>query len=250
MDNTTYVALSRQLVLRRELDVTANNIANMNTTGYKFEQLLISPERGRPTFNDPIRTPAHFAFDKGVGRDFSQGTFLQTGNAFDLAIDGEGAFFTVAGATGPLYTRDGAFTVNNEGVLTTKDGLVVQGDGGGEIRLNPLFGEPSISPDGIVTQRAEDGPVQVGRIGLVRFANLSDLEKRGDNLFAATSNVSPVPATDARMRQGMLEASNVNAMVEITKLVEINRAYASVSKIIEQNQELNRSAVERLGRAA
>ncbi|MFT4089413.1 MAG: flagellar basal-body rod protein FlgF [Asticcacaulis sp.] len=250
MDNTTYVALSRQLVLRRELDVTANNIANMNTTGYKFEQLLVAPERGRPTFNDPIKTPAHFAFDKGIGRDFSQGTFLQTGNPYDLAIDGEGAFFVVNGANGNLYTRDGAFTVNNEGVLTTQNGLVVQGDGGGEIRLNPQYGEPTISPDGIVSQRAEDGAVRVGKIGVVRFADLSALEKRGDNLFAATTNVAPVPATDARIRQGLLEASNVNAIAEITKLVEINRAYTSVSKIIEQNQELNRTAVERLGRSA
>lgn len=249
MDNATYVALSRQLTLRRELDVTANNLANMNTTGYKFEQLLVEAEPGAPAYNLPIRAPANFAYDKGIGRDFSQGTFLQTGNDLDVAIDGEGAFFVVNGADGNLYTRDGAFTLNAEGVLMTQEGLVVQGDGG-EIRLNPEFGAPSISADGIVSQRTNDGSVRVGKLAVVRFADLSDLEKRGDNLYAATSNAAPDPATDARLRQGMLEASNVNAIVEITKLVEINRAYASVSKIIEQNQELNRTAIERLGRVA
>jgi len=249
MDNASYVALSRQLTLRRELDVTANNLANMNTTGYKFEQLLVESEPGKPAYNLPIRAPANFAYDKGVGRDFSQGALMQTGNDYDLAIEGEGAFFVVNGANGPLYTRDGAFTVSPDGVLMTQAGLPVQGDGG-EIRLNPEFGAPSISPDGIVSQRSPDGSVRVGKLSIVRFPSLSSLEKQGDNLFRATTNANPNPATDARLRQGMLEGSNVNAMSEITKLVEINRTYASVSKIIDQQAELNRSAVERLGRAA
>ncbi|ESQ80140.1 flagellar basal-body rod protein FlgF [Asticcacaulis sp. YBE204] len=249
MDNATYVALSRQLVLRRELDVTANNLANMNTSGYKFEQLLVETEPGKPAYNLPIRAPANFAFDKGIGRDFSQGSFIQTGSDYDLAIEGEGAFFVVNGPSGPLYTRDGAFTVNSEGVLTTQEGLPVQGDGG-EIRLNAEFGAPSISADGIVSQRSADGTVRVGKINVVRFANLSDVEKRGDNMFAATSNATPDPAGDVRIRQGMLEASNVNALTEVTRLVEINRSYASISKVIDQNQELNRNAIERLGRVA
>lgn len=249
MDNASYVALSRQLVLRRELDVTANNLANMNTNGYKFEQLLVEPEEGRPAYNLPIRAPANFAYDKGVGRDFSQGALTPTGGDYDVGIEGEGAFFVINGANGPLYTRDGAFTVSPQGVLVTGDGLPVQGDGG-DIRLNPEFGAPSISADGVVSQRSTDGIVRVGRISVVRFASLSDLEKQGDNRFRATTNAAPDPATDVRLRQGMIETSNVNALSEVTRLVEINRAYASVTKIIEQQAELNRSAVERLGRAA
>ncbi|MFT3997400.1 MAG: flagellar hook-basal body complex protein, partial [Asticcacaulis sp.] len=131
----------------------------------------------------------------------------------------------------------------------TQSGLPVQGDGG-EIRLNPEYGAPSISQDGVVSQRSPDGSIRVAKISVVRFPALSALEKEGDNMFRATTNAAPDPATDARLRQGMLEGSNVNALSEVTKLVEINRAYASVSKIIDQQAELNRSAVERLGRAA
>jgi flagellar basal-body rod protein FlgF len=249
MDNAGYVALSRQITLRRELDITANNLANMNTTGYKFEQLLIEAEAGDPAYNMPIKAPANFAYDRGVGRDFSQGTLQQTGNDFDVGIEGEGAFFVISGPEGDLYTRDGAFTVNAEGLLVTQEGLPVQGDGG-EIRLNAEAGLPSISADGVISQRSDDGSIRVGKLNCVRFTDLSSLEKRGDNLYSVTTNAAPTQATDVRLRQGMLEASNVNAISEISRLVEINRAYTSVSKIIDQTNDLNRSAVERLGRVA
>jgi flagellar basal-body rod protein FlgF len=247
MDNASYVALSRQLTLRRELDITANNMANMNTNGYKFEQLLVHQEYGAPAYNSPIRTPANFAYDNQVGRDFSQGTFQITGSPLDFAIDGEGVFFTIQTAQGEVYTRDGAFTMNAEGMLMTEAGNPVMGDGG-PIALDPKKGQPSVSEDGIITQDYQGQAERVGKLSMVRIADMSDLEKAGDGTYRLKSNATAVPATDARLRQGFLEASNVNPMIEVTKLIEINRAYTTLAGIVQQQHDLNKSAVERLGR--
>lgn len=249
MDNANYVALSRQITLQRELDISANNLANMNTNGYKFEQLLVNSQFGAPAYDDPIRTPANFAYDNGVGRNFSQGTLQLTGAPLDVALDGEGAFFVLQGANGDLYTRDGAFTLDSQGVVMNKNGYPVMGDGG-PITLDPKNGEPTISEDGIITQMVQGQATRVGKLSVMRIANMSDLSKQGDGTYALVSNATAVPATDARIRQGYLEASNVNPMTEITKLVQINRAYQSLAALIDQNNQLSRTAVERLGRVA
>lgn len=244
MDNAAYVALSRQMTLRRELDITANNIANMNTTGFKLESLEIHTETARPARNDQIRGPVNFVLDHQVNRDFRPGNLKQTGNPLDLALDGEGAFFEVETPQGPRYTRAGSFTVSPTGVLVTAQGHPVKGEGGTEITLNPQLGEPTVSADGIVSQQGQ----RLGRIGVQRFANLSVLTKDGDTLFTNPTNIQPVAANDARIRQGFLEESNVNPVVEITKLIEINRAYESLAKIISNTEDLSRRSVERLGR--
>lgn len=245
MENAAYIGLSRQMTLRRELDIVANNIANADTNGFKVEQLMVGTEIGQRARNDAIRPSASFVLDKGVGRDFTQGSVKQTGRALDFAIEGEGAFFRVQSGTGEAYTRDGGFTTNAEGVLTTKQGLPVLGDGG-EIVLDPERGPASVAPDGTVTQRGEP----VGRLTAVRFDTLSVLQKSGDGLYRNTSNARPVDAPDAQIRQGMLESSNVNTLLEITNLIEINRAYERVTKMIENTNDLSRRSVERLGRVS
>ena len=249
MDNANYVALSRQITLQRELDISANNLANMNTTGFKFEELLVNSQYGAPAFDDPIRTPANFAYDNGVGRNFKQGTLTQTGSPYDLGIDGEGTFFTIQTASGTQYTRDGAFGLGPDGTLETQNGDPVIGDGG-PIVLDPKNGTPVISEDGIVSQASQGQTLRVGKIQLVRVANLSDMQKQGNGNYTLTNGASAIPATDARVRQGMLESSNVNPMVEVTKLVQINRAYSELANIMDQTNQLNRTAVERLGRVA
>jgi flagellar basal-body rod protein FlgF len=249
MDNAGYVALSRQITLQRELDIAANNLANMNTTGYKFEELLVNTQPGAPAYDDPIKTPANFAYDNGVGRDFRQGTLEQTGGAYDLAIEGDGAFFSVQTPAGVRYTRDGAFTLGPDGTLQTKDGFPVQSDSG-PIVLDPKKGEAVISEDGIVSQAFAGRSEQVGKISLVRVGNLSSMFKDGRGLYGLQSGVTPQPATDARLRQGMLESSNVNPMTEVTHLIQINRAYTQLANIIDQNAQLSSSAVTRLGKVA
>jgi flagellar basal-body rod protein FlgF len=245
VENAAYVGLSRQMTLRRELDVVANNIANADTTGFKVEQLLVGEEVGERARNAFVRPGVSFVLDNGVGRDFSQGSLSQTGRALDFAIEGEGAFFTVQDGTGLAYTRDGGFTLDPTGRLTTKQGKAVMGDGG-EIILDPTRGEISVGADGTITQDEE----VVGRLSVVRFDALGALEKGGDGLYRNASNAVSVEATDASVRQGMLEGSNVNPILEITNLIEIQRAYESVTRMIENTTELSRRSVERLGRVS
>jgi flagellar basal-body rod protein FlgF len=243
VENAAYIGLSRQMTLRRELDIVANNVANADTTGFKVEQLMVGTEVGQRARNDNIRPSASFVLDKGVGRDFGQGSMKQTGRTLDFAIEGEGAFFAVQTGTGQAYTRDGGFTANAEGVLMTKQGQPVLGDGG-PITLDPELGPVTVGPDGTISQQGQP----VGRLNAVRFDALSVLQKSGDGLYRNTSNAQPVDAPDVQIRQGMLEGSNVNTLQEITNLIEINRAYERVTKMIENANDLSRRSVERLGR--
>ncbi|WP_395652051.1 flagellar basal-body rod protein FlgF [Brevundimonas sp.] len=245
MENAAYVALSRQMTLRRELDIVANNMANADTTGFKVEQLLVGAEIGERARNEAIRPSASFVLDNGVGRDFGQGALKQTGRDLDFGIEGEGAFFVVNDGNGDAYTRDGAFTLDPEGKLVTKAGDAVQGDGG-DIILDPARGQVTVGDDGTISQ----GGLLVGKLSLARFETLSALSKDGDGLYRNRSNTDPIEAAGAKIHQGSLEGSNVNPLIEITNMIEISRAYERVSKMIENVNDLSRRSVERLGRAS
>ncbi|HWW12343.1 MAG TPA: flagellar basal-body rod protein FlgF [Brevundimonas sp.] len=245
MENAAYAGLSRQMTLRRELDVVANNIANADTNGFKVEQLLVGTEVGERARNAFIRPGVSFVLDNGVGRDFSAGSLSQTSRSLDFAIEGDGAFFKVQDGTGEAYTRDGAFTMDPTGRLTTKQGQAVLGESG-EIVLDTTLGEISVGADGTITQ---DDQV-VGRLSVVRFESLGALEKGGDGLYRNASNAVATEAPEAQIRQGMLEGSNVNPILEITNLIEIQRAYESVTRMIENTNDLSRRSVERLGRVS
>lgn len=244
MDNAMYVALSRQMVLKRELDIVANNIANVDTTGFKVEGTMVKtdPSTGASMVDGP--PSLKFVIDDGVTRDFSQGALHQTDGPLDLGIEGQG-FFKVQTAAGERYTRDGRFTLSPEGKLTTQAGDPVQGESG-EIVVNPELGPVTIATDGTVSQ----GVNKVGKIEVVTFDDMSGLSKTGDNLFRNTSNLQPQPSTAARVHQGMLESSNVNSILQVTRLIEISRAYESMARTIENSAELSRRSVERLGRVA
>ena len=244
MDNAMYVALSRQMTLRRELDIVANNIANVDTTGFKVEGTMVrtDPATGAKMVDGPASLK--FVIDDGVTRDFGQGVLRQTGGAFDLGIEGQG-FFKIQTAAGERYTRDGRFSLSPEGKLTTQGGDAVQGQSG-EIVINPELGPVSIAADGTVSQ----GVTKVGKIDVVTFDDLSSLSKTGDNQFRNTSNLQPQVSTAARVHQGMLEGSNVNSILQVTRLIEISRAYESMARTIEKSAELSRRSIERLGRVA
>ena len=243
MENAAYVGLSRQMTLRRELDIVANNIANADTNGFKVEQLLLGAEVGERARNMFVKPGVSFVLDNGVGRDYAQGALKQTGRTLDFGIEGEGVFFRLQDGQGEAYTRDGAFTLDPEGRLTTQGGAAVMGDGG-EIVLDRALGEPAVGADGTISQNGQ----LVGRLSVVRFDTLGVLEKGGDGLYRNRSNTAAAAATDARVRQGMLEGSNVNPILEITNLIEIQRAYESVTRMIENTNDLSRRSVERLGR--
>jgi flagellar basal-body rod protein FlgF len=242
LDNSTYVALSRQMTLRRQMDIVANNIANVDTAGFKAESLLTAVEQRAPAKDAQVPHAARFVLDNGVSRDFRQGSLKQTHNDFDVAIEGE-AFFTVAGTEGDRYTRDGRFRLDPTGKLVTQSGASVLDEGGGEITLRREGSAPAIAADGTISQ---DGQ-RVARLGLVRFDNMAALSKTGDNLFLA-DGAAPAPAPDARVAQGMVESSNVDPVLQVVNLIEVSRAYERVTRMVDQTQDLSRRAVDRLGK--
>jgi flagellar basal-body rod protein FlgF len=243
MDNAIYVGLSRQMVLRRELDIIANNIANMDTSGFKVESLMHKTEPTAPAMTVGGPRPVKFVAADGVARDFGQGTMVKTGAALDMAIDGKG-FFQIQSPNGPRFTRDGRFTTDPSGRLVTQGGHPVLDESGGEITIDPEKGQVAIGADGTMSQ----GDERVGKVGMYQFANAGALEKTGDNLFRNASNLQPEPASDARLRQGMLETSNVKPVLEITRMVQVTRAYEQMAKMMDSEADLSRRAVERLGR--
>ena len=242
MNTAIYVGLSRQVTLQRALQVTANNIANVDTAGFKLEQAMVREEALTPR---GAADPVSYVLDQGIARDFRQGALEQTGAALDVGIEGD-AFFAVETAQGVRYTRDGRFGLDAQNRLVTKAGDLVHGTGGRPIVLNPILGEPSIGQDGTVRQ----GLQAVGRIEVVRFPSVATLSKVGGNLFTAPEAVVPTPAPDARLHQGMVEASNVQPIIEVTNLIEITRAYERMARMMEQSGDLHSRAIERLGRVS
>ena len=243
MDNALYVGLSRQMVLQREMDIVANNIANADTVGFKVESLMEKTDPAAPASNLQGPRPVKFVAANGVARDFGEGSMNRTDAPLDVAIQGQG-FFQVSTAGGPRFTRDGRFTLDDNGRLVTNSGAPVLDDGGGEITFDPKGGAITIARDGTITQ----GTTRLGKLGVYTFQTPATLQKTGDNLYQDTSNQQPQPATDARLRQGMLEGSNVQPILEITRMIEVSRAYEQMSQIMDSNASLSKSAVETLGK--
>ncbi|WP_293676302.1 flagellar basal-body rod protein FlgF [uncultured Phenylobacterium sp.] len=243
MDNALYVGLSHQMVLRREMDIIANNIANLDTNGFKVESLMQKTDPAYPAATFSAPKPVKFVAADGVARDFGQGILVKTGAPLDMAVEGQG-LFQVQGPNGPRFTRDGRFTTDPTGKLVTQGGLAVLDEGGGEIIIDAEKGQVAIGPDGSMSQ----GNERVGKIGMFVFANAGALEKSGDNLYRNTSNLAAEKAEKANLRQGFLESSNVKPVLEITRMVEVSRAYEKTAKMIDSQADLSRRAVERLGR--
>lgn len=238
MDNSFLVGLSAQQVLQKRMDATANNIANINTAGFKAEHLIMRDLSEKPAMAADAPQEIDFVSAWTLQRDFSTGSIERTGNPLDVAIEGDG-FFAIQTPAGTAYTRDGRFSLNAQGQLITKSGLPVLGP----IQINPNGGEIAIAKDGQVMQDS----VAVGQLQLSTFAHPGALEKMGDSLWKATDE-APQPAAGARVAQGFVESSNVNAVSEITQMIDISRTYESISRMIDQADQMRGSSIEKLTR--
>ena len=250
MENNGLIGLSRQMALQRELDVVANNLANLNTTGFKADgnifQEYLMPGAKNDHFANADRRMS-YVVDRASWINFSQGSVQPTGNPLDVAIDGD-AFLVVQTPRGERYTRNGALQINAQGQLVTADGLAVVG-GNGPITFQSTDRGIAISREGTITVREGQNvnESQRGKLRLVAFTQPSRLRKDGANLFAAPDGLTPQPApTTAGVQQGMIEKSNVRSIAEMTRMIEITRTYTTVASLIQQQGDLRRTAVERL----
>jgi flagellar basal-body rod protein FlgF len=249
MQNALLIGLSKQMVLERQIDVVANNLANMNTNGYKADRSLfqeyLSPGAREDNFASADRRVS-FVQDRATFHDFSAGPTEQTKNPLDVAIQGD-AFLVVQTPAGERYTRDGSLQINNQGQLVTSSGYQVLGNGG-PIVFQPTDHDISIGGDGAITVQEGTSRTdsQRGRMRMVSFAEAQRLLKDGSNLYAPGEGATPLPNTTARLRQGYIEKSNVNSVTEMSRMLEITRTYTQIATLLQQQSDMHKSAIEKL----
>ena len=236
MDAAGYVTLTRQSGLMREMQLIANNIANASTAGFRREGVVFS-EYVRRLDDAPSLSMAH-ASARHV--DLTPGETEMTGAAFDFAIEGEG-FFLVETPQGNRLTRAGMFTPSAEGELVNPDGHRLLDQGGAPVFVPPDAGQIMLSSDG--TLSAGDEPI--ARIGLWQPAADGDLQHEGGTLFRTTQG--EVPQDGGRMAQGRIEASNVNPMSELARMVEVQRAYEAGQSFLDREDDRLRTVIQVLG---
>lgn len=237
MDNPAYVALTRQSGLAKAMQLVANNIANMSTTGYRREGTVFA----ETLRNLPVEGGTLAMTDARVRMTSTlQASIAQTGGTFDFALEGPG-FFQVETIDGVRLTRSGAFSRSEEGELVTLSGDRVLDEGGAPVFLPPDAAKVSVGPDGTID--ADGTPL--GRLGIVEVANLSTLTREGGLLFVPAED--PLPAETTRVLQGALEGSNVNAVAEMTRMIEIQRAYEMGAKFLDREDERIRGVIRTFG---
>lgn len=240
METPTYIVLSRQLGLTRNMEVVANNLANANTTGFKAEGMVFSEYLIRA--EKP--TKLSYVQDLATWRDQREGEVITTGNDLDLAIQGDG-YFVVQSPNGPIYTRNGRFQLNADGEIVNQAGYQVLA-GGAPIIVNPEDGPLNISEDGMVTADTTQGgnvPVIYGQLDVVTFADPQLLKPAGASGFTSEQPALPGVAADFKIQQRMLEGSNVRAIIEMTNMITVQRSYQSASRFLEGEHERMRRAV-------
>lgn len=231
MDNSIYVALSKQTVAGRHMEVIANNIANASTAGYKgesmfFHQYMVDGPNGKTNFVEDLSTY----------RDMSQGNLQRTGNPMDIAIQGEG-FFAITTPQGERYTRAGNFTINDQGELSTMDGYQVLDDANQPITFEDTDDKVTFYANGKIEVDGEER----GAVGVYQFTSNKVLQKESGNLFSSTE--VPVLNESPKIVQGMLEDSNVKPIVEMTNLIDVQRDFERSAKFITTLYDMQENAI-------
>lgn len=243
MNSGMYSALSGNLAAMQRMDIISNNLANVNTPGFKKDKVtfegLLSSVTNPPAV--PPSTTADPILQKGnVFIDYASGPVAQTGNPFDMAIDGDG-FFVVSTPDGPAYTRQGNFRLSADGTLVTADGFPVQGQSGA-IRISGSRIE--IDSKGVVTV---DG-VESGAISVVDFPKPYALMKTGSALFVPANAETTPQAAKGELRQAHLEGSNVETITEMVQMIENSRYFDACQRAILSFNDMTSKAANELGR--
>lgn len=240
MESASYIGLSRQMAMRRQMDIVANNLANINTSAFNGERVLFSEYLVRPS---GAKEKTSYVLDYGTRRNLAPGRIEATGNPLDIALSGTG-YLTVDTPSGPRYTRNGHLRLDSRGRLTADNGYPLLDNRNRPIQLNQQDGTPTIAPDGTISNAT--GPV--GRLNIVEFQNEQQMQRAGDSLYATSAPSQPARAV--RVVQGAIENSNVEPITEMTEMIDLLRNYQSVQRMMETDQELQRRSIERLAKAA
>lgn len=243
MDNALLIALSRQMAMTREMSTIANNLANMNTAGFKSEAMLFDQYLTKDISEDSPTANISFVQDFGQHRDLRDGTLQMTANPFDIAITGEG-FFRVQTEADVLYTRNGHFRLDDAGQLVTANGDPVLTDADAPILFAQDETDITIARDGTVSSSLG----LRGKISVVTFENPQAMNNAGGTLLSTLQDEQPIDRP--QVVQGALEGSNVQPIIEMTNMIEVTRSYATAQKLIDQSDQMRRKAIQDLGSPA
>lgn len=238
MENSIYLGLSKQLALRTDMAIIANNLANMNTTGYRGQNTLFQEYVSDPKGNED---PLSFVYDYGHYQVTKEGPVSQTGNQLDIALGGPGFIgVTHLDTNETVYTRAGDFQMDVAGTLITSAGHPVASAAGAAITIPAGSEFIKIDNNGVVSN--QDGAL--GTIMIVEFEDIQSMEALGDNLYKTGADA--VPATETVVKQGYLEGSNVNSIVEMTRMIDTLRTFQSQNDIMKKENERLRTAIQKL----
>ena len=235
MSSSSNIALSHQMALQNQMDIIANNIANSSTAGFQGQNSMFAAVLAKATTGDEVA----FVQDRGVLRNVESGPLSSTSNPLDIAIKGQG-YFVVETEDGTRYTRNGAFRIDADGQLVNVSGDPVLAEGDLPIVFAPGEIDIHVSRDGSIS--TENGII--GRLRLVTFENEQDMSQAGANLYE--SEQEPIEAPDSEFIQGMLEGSNVKAVVELTRMIQVMRSYQGAAKLIESEDERSKRTIQTL----
>ena len=238
MDNAGYTTLTRQAGLLREMQTVANNLANLSTTGFRKEGVIFA-EHIKALDGEQSSLSMATASVRLTMQN--QGTLTQTNGDFDFAIEGEG-FFMIETPDGPQLTRAGSFTPNGEGELVTSDGYRLLDGGGSPIFIPPDARSIAVSADGTLSA---DGVPQT-QISLFLPADPTDLTRQSGVLFSVKGQTIPVEGS--AIMQGFVEDSNVNPVLEIARMIEVQRAYELGQSLLDKEDERIRGVLQTLGK--
>jgi flagellar basal-body rod protein FlgF len=241
MDNTTSIALSRMIAQQRAMDVTATNIANASTPGFRAERMLFTDWLARqPAAGQPPGTGA-LAYTQGYAtyRDNQPGTFTHTANPLDLAIGSDG-YFTVQTPRGPRLTRAGHFDLSSTGQIVDANGNALLDTTGKPIQISTADADLTVAGDGTIS--SENG--QIGKIGVVEAADAQKLQAEGGRLLNANTPTSQVAAP--KLVQGAIEESNVQPTLELTRMMNDLREFQFVSQFIQAEADRQQGAIDKI----
>jgi flagellar basal-body rod protein FlgF len=240
MQNGLYVALSGQVSLQRRLETIANNVANMNTPGYRADAVRFEEEVAKAGDNNLSYVSS--------GSDFISrraGPLIRTENRFDVAIQGDG-WFAISQNGQTIYTRDGRLQLSETGNLINVNGAQVVDSGGAPIQLDPAGGPPEISGDGMITQNGR----QTGAIGLFALDDDAKLTRAGSSGFTSDKpGVAVLDFTQNGIVQGAIEGANVNPIEEMSKLIAVTRNFDDVANEVTKSETSLTDAIKTLGAA-